>query len=347
MKAALFTGPAGSWPGNPMRVEEVPDPCPGPGEALVKVAACGVCRTDLEYLHEGTRPMKPFPIILGHEVSGTVAGLGEGVEGLAPGQRVVAAFTFPCGTCPWCRGGRENICPRAGILGASRDGGFAQYVAVPAQALFPLPPSLPLEESCVLTDAVATSYHALVDVAGARPGDVVAIYGASGGLGLAAVQLASALGCRVIAIGRQPWKLERARELGAELALSTEETGEIDREVNRLTGGGADISLDTSGVPALMTLACQATRPGGRIVIVGFTLKRMEVPTNRLVWLEHAILGSRTYRLQDLARVIRLAERGMVDPAKLVSHRFPLEGVNQAYGKLAEGQLFRGIVVPW
>ena len=329
-----------------MKVTEVPDPQAVPGEVLVKVAACGVCRTDLEYLKEGMRPMKPYPLIFGHEVSGTVAALGEGVKGPAVGQRVVVAFTLPCGQCRMCQDGRENACSRAQIVGASRDGGFAQYVAVPVSTLHALPPSLPLEESCVLTDAVATAYHALVEVAGARPGDTLAIFGATGGLGLAAVQIASALGCWVIAVGRQPHKLERARELGAAVTLSTLEVKEIDREVNRLTQGGVDISLETSGVPALMTMACQATRPGGKIVIAGFTLKRFEVPTNRLMWLEQAVLGSRTYRPRDLGRVISMAERGMVDPKKLVSHRFPLAEINEAYLKLEEGQLARGIVIP-
>src|SRR3972149_9326921 len=112
MKAPVFTGPSGSWPGNPMRVTEVPDPRPGPGEALVKVAACGVCRTDLEYLKEGMGPMKPYPLIFGHEVSGTVAGLGEGVKGPAVGQRVVVAFPLPCGQRP--------VCPAGPVLALSR-----------------------------------------------------------------------------------------------------------------------------------------------------------------------------------------------------------------------------------
>jgi Zn-dependent alcohol dehydrogenase len=185
-----------------------------------------------------------------------------------------------------------------------------------------------------------------VNVAQVKPGDVVAIYGASGGLGLSALQIATALGARVIAIGRQRWKLERARELGAAEVLSTQEVKEVDREVRRLTLGGADVSLDLTGRPEMVVAACRSTRPGGKIVVVSFTFEKVEVAINRLMWLELTLVGSRAYRPVDLRRVVGMVERGMVRLDKLVSHRFSLDEVNEAYSMLDEGKVLRAIVVP-
>lgn len=346
MKAALFYGPPGSWPDSPLKLEEVPIPRPGPGEVLLRVAACGMCRTDLDYLHGGMKPLKDFPVILGHEPSGVVETVGEGVEGFHKGDRVLVSYTITCGQCPPCRSGRENLCLNSGIVGSSRDGAFAEYMTIPAKNLCPLPQGLPLEESAIITDAVATNYHALVEVAQVRPGDVVVVYGASGGLGLTAVQMATSLGATVVGVGRKRWKLEKAREMGAVAVVSTEEVAKVEDEINRITGGGADISVDTSGIGSLVETAIKSTRPGGKIVIVGFSLERVSFRINRLVWLEHAILGCRTYRPIDLRRAVMAAEKGMVDVTRLVSHRFRLKEINQAYQMLLQGDLLRGLIIP-
>ncbi len=253
MKAAIFYGPGGSWPQRPMAIEEVPRPTPGPSEVLIKVAACGLCRTDLEYLKgEGPIP-KPPPIILGHEPSGIVAEVGAEVSGIELGQRVVGT-PAPCLSCDLCRTGHENLCPNMAMVGADRDGAFAEYVVSPAVGVYPLPDSLPLEESSIITDAVGASYHAIHDIANVRPGDTVAIYGASGGLGLICVQFAFAIGATVIGIGRKKWKLERAKELGASEVISIEEVDQVDRAIRRMTGGGADISVDATGVPHIIVM---------------------------------------------------------------------------------------------
>ncbi|MBI4336656.1 MAG: zinc-binding dehydrogenase [Chloroflexi bacterium] len=346
MKAAVFQGPPGSWPAKPLVVQEVPRPEPAPGEVLVRVAACGMCRTDLEYMKEGMRPPKAPPLVLGHEISGTVEKLGDGVEGVKEGEAVIVAFSLPCGRCAFCRGGTENLCERLEVVGASRDGGMAEYVAVPASAAIPLPPRAPLVESAVLTDSFGTSYHALVHLGAIQPGDVVAIYGASGGLGLSAVQIAKALGATVIAVGRQPWKLAKAKEMGADYLLSTLEHPQLEKEIRRLTGEGATLSLDASGAPEMIACACRSTRPGGKIVVMGYGVKTVSVPLHRLMWLQYSILGARTYRLVDLKRVLAMAEKGMINPAAVASHRFPLAEVNEAYRMLDEGKVLRGLVVP-
>lgn len=345
MRAAVFYGPSGSWPEKPMLVEEVAKPSPGPNEVLVKVAACGVCRTDLEYLKESPPPKAP-PIILGHEPSGVVAEIGSEVEDIKPGQKVLLTFSLPCGSCQFCRSGQENLCPQIVIVGASRDGAFAEYVVVPATAVYPLPEGLPLEESCIISDAVATSYHAINDIAGVRPGDTVAIFGASGGLGLICVQLASAIGATVIGVGRKRWKLEKAKELGAAEILSSDEVERVDQAIRRMSGGGTDISVDVTGIPAMVENAFKSTRPGGKVVVVGFSFDKIQLDINRLVWFELTVRGCRTYNPVDLPKILKLVESGVVDLGQTVSHRFKLEEINQAYQMLDRGELIRGIVIP-
>ncbi len=345
MKAALFYGAGTGHEQARMVLEDVPDPSPGPGEVLVRVAACGICRTDLEYLKgEGAPPR--LPIILGHEPSGTIAAIGPGVAGIEVGQRVLVATPIPCRACEYCRRGYENRCPSMTIVGATQDGAFAEYVVTPAVSIFPLPDGLPLEESAIITDAVATSYHALYNQAGLKPGDTIAIFGASGGLGLICVQFAAATGAKVIGVGRKMWKLEKAKEMGAAEIIGTADVPKVDSAIRKMTGGGVDIAVDATGVPSMIETAFRSTRPGGTTVVLGFGYQPFQVAINQLMWLEKTIVGSRNYRPSDMPRILDLVQRGVVDLEKVISHRFKLDEVNEAYEMLDRGEILRGIVTP-
>jgi 2-desacetyl-2-hydroxyethyl bacteriochlorophyllide A dehydrogenase len=346
MKAAVFYGPGGSWPEKPMSIEERPVPAIGPKEVLVRVAACGVCRTDLEYLTGKGATPKPPPIILGHEPSGIVDAVGAEVRSLKAGARVLIVASVPCMTCDNCRNGHENLCSNMVVIGADCDGAFAEYVVAPEQAVYILPDDLPLEDSAVITDAVAASYHAVYDVANVQQGDTVVIYGASGGLGLVCVQLAYALGARVIGVGRKIWKLDKAREMGASVVLSTDEVDRVSKEVRRITGTGADISIDVTGVPGMMEEAVKGTRPGGKVVELGFSFHKFELPINRLMWNELKVMGSKNYNGKDMPAILSLVQKGVVSLEKLVSHRFRLNDINEAYQMLDRGEVLRAIVVP-
>lgn len=346
MKAAVFHRAGATHEPARMVIEEVPTPRPGVGEVLVKVAACGVCRTDLEYLKGEGSPPKAPPIILGHEPSGTVAEIGPGVTGLEVGQRVLVATPIPCRNCEPCRNGHENRCLNMVIVGATRDGAFAEYVVSPAAGIFPLPDGLPLEESAIISDAVATSYHALYNQANLKPGDTIAIFGASGGLGLICVQFAAASGAIVIGVGRKKWKLAKAKELGAAEIISTEEVERVDSAIRRMTGGGVDIAIDATAVPAMIESAFRSTKPGGKLVVVGFGYQTFQLGINQLNWLERTVVGSRNYRTTDLPRVLRLVEKGIIDLSKVVSHRFKLDEINEAYLRLDKGEMLRGIIIP-
>ena len=175
MRAALFHGP-----GKPLTVEEVETPKVSPGEALVKVAACGVCATDLHYLH-GTPTFKKPPLILGHEVSGCIETVAPDVTGYRPGEPVLVPAVLSCGECLNCRRGRDNLCERMVMPGNHADGGFAEFIKVPARNLVRLPEGLPLQESAVISDAVSTPFHAVRNRGRGQGGDRVAIFGCGGG----------------------------------------------------------------------------------------------------------------------------------------------------------------------
>jgi threonine dehydrogenase-like Zn-dependent dehydrogenase len=163
-------------------------------------------------------------------------------------------------------------------------------------------------------------------------------------LGLCSIQIAKALGAYVIAIGRQPWKLEKATEVGADEVLSTTTVENIAQEVTRISNGGVDISFDVSGVPGLIEAGIKSTKPTGKIVLLAFNFQKVQFNIGRLMWLEHSIMGSRNYRPLDVPRMVQLVQEGKVDLDKVISHRFPLEEINAAYELLDHGKMLRGVI---
>lgn len=341
MRAAVFRGPK-----LPLDLADVPKPSPAPGEVLVAVAACGLCRTDLHYLH-GTPTFRKPPLILGHEISGTVSALGAGVEGWREGERVLIPPVLSCGRCAYCLGGRGTLCASQVMLGNHRDGGFAEFVAVPASALFRLPEPIPLREGCIVSDAISTPYHAVVNRAEVRPGQWVAVFGC-GGVGLAAVRLAVIAGANVVAVDVVPRKLELARELGAAEAVNAKEVEDVPKALRQITGGGPDTALEVIGNPKTIAQAFAAVRWGGRVVVVGYTDAEVPVNMGRVMFREIEIRGSLGCGLQDFPAVIELVRTGKVPLSKLVTHTFPLEKVDEGLRLLESGEpgLVRAITVP-
>ncbi|RLF10930.1 MAG: zinc-binding dehydrogenase [Thermoprotei archaeon] len=338
MKAAVFYGP-----NQPLKVEEYPTPKVGPGEALVKVAACGVCHTDMHYL-KGVPTFKKPPMILGHEISGTVAEVGEGVTAVKPGDRVLIPAILPCGRCYYCRIGRENICLNLLMVGNHVDGGYAEYIKVPAKDLIPLPSEIPLQEGAIIADAITSPYAAVVRRAELKPGETVAVWGATGGLGLNVVQIASALGGKVIALGRREENLKLAKELGAWETINLKEDKEPVRTVRRLTGGGADVAFDVTGVPQVIEQAFESIKQGGRFIVVGYSDKPITINAGRIMFRELEIRGVMGCRPIDYYGAIELVRSGKI--RLLVSHKLPLEQINEAFKLLEEGKVTRAIVTP-
>ncbi len=314
MKAAVFHGPR-----QPLRVEEMPRPEPGAGELLVQVAACGICHTDLHYIDHGTPTFKPPPMILGHEIAGTVAELGAGPMERRVGDRVLLPAVLTCGACAACRSGRENICEHARMLGNDLDGGFAEYVLVPAKDVCVLPEGVPLVEGAIIADAVTTPYHAVVRRGRVAAGDRVVVIGC-GGIGLNIVQMAAAVGARVIAIDVSETKLELACTFGAERSINARSVERPDREVRRLTGGGADVAFEAIGRADTQETAFACLRTGGRLVLVGYSPDTLAVNAGRIMFREMEVMGSLGCRPVDYPRVIDMACRGAIRVAEMVTH---------------------------
>jgi S-(hydroxymethyl)glutathione dehydrogenase/alcohol dehydrogenase len=357
MKAAVLRAV-----GSPLALEEIPVPRPRSGEVLVKVAACGVCHSDL---HVAKGELKfPLPCVLGHEISGVVAGTGPGVAGLNEGDRVVCSFILPCGRCPSCARGRDDLCETFfsmnrlnGTLydGESRladaagrpiamysMGGLAEYAVVTASDVFPLPASLPLADACILGCAVMTAYGAVKHQAEVRPGDTVAVVGA-GGVGSNVVQIARLFGAAdVIAVDVRDDKLAEVAKLGATRGVNGSK-GDAVEQVLALTGGrGVDVAIEALGRPETVTSAFRMTREGGRTVVIGLAAGQAaaSIEVTRLVRRSIRLTGSYGCRVRtDLPEIVALAGRGLIDVSRAISRRFAFADCAEAYRALDRGEI--------
>ncbi len=340
MKAVVFHG---SEIG--LKVEDIPVPEIAADQILVKVAACGVCHTDLHYIEHGVPTFKKPPVVLGHEASGIVEKTGTEVTNIRDGQRVLIPAVLTCGYCTACRQGRENICSNMTMLGNHFDGAYAEYVAVPAKDVLDLPESLPLEESSIIADAISTPYHAVKNRARVQPGDTVVIFGC-GGVGINAVQLASAAGGYVIAVDINDRKLQWASEFGAAKTLNATKFERVSKEIKKLTGGGADIAMEVIGNPRTIEEAFDCVRVGGRLCVVGYTHEKISIVAGKIMFKEIEVVGSLGCRPVDYIPLIRMAEQGKIDVKKQVTHRFSLDDLDKAFDAMKEGVSLRSIVVP-
>ena len=341
MKAAVFYAAH-----EPLRLEDRPTPVPGPGEVLVKVAGCGVCHTDLHYLDHGTPTFKKPPMILGHEIAGTIAALGAGVVAFKEADRVLLPAVLACGHCVYCREGRENICENGLMLGNHIDGGFAEFVAVPAKDVLRLPDDVPLVEGSIIADAITTPYHAVVRRGRVTPGDWVVVFGC-GGVGLSLVQIAAGVGARVVAVDVRDDKLEIARRFGATATINFASNPKLDRAVRQITGGGgADMAFEAVGKAATQEAALNCLRTGGRLVLVGYSPETMALNAGRVMFRDLEVVGSLGCRPVDYPRAIEMVRQGRVRLADMVTHRFALDRIGEAFDTLRSGNAIRVVVTP-
>jgi S-(hydroxymethyl)glutathione dehydrogenase/alcohol dehydrogenase len=354
--------------GRSLAIERIPVPQPRRGEILVQVAACGVCHTDLHVL-KGEVAF-PLPAVLGHEISGTVAALGAEVTGPPVGTRVVGTFIMPCGECPACARGRDDLCgpffDLNRLRGALYDGetrlyrddgtplamysmgGLAEYAVVPETAIYALPESLPLEESAIIGCAAMTAYGAVTHAGETKAGDQVVIV-ATGGVGSMVVQVARAAGAsQVIAVDLGSEKLDAARRLGATDVVDAGAEDAVAR-VLALTGGGADVVFEVLGSERTFAQALAMVRDGGRLVAVGIAPAGVTAPVEitRLVRRSIHVVGSYGARVRgDMPAIIGLVESGAISPAASLTRRFPLAEAAAAYAALDRREIVgRAIVV--
>ena len=336
-------------PGKPLRVEEVPRPEPRSDEVVVSVRACGLCGTDLHLAVDGDLPVERTPITLGHEAAGIVAAVGRDVAGTKEGDRVALFPAASCGVCGFCLSGRESLCDTSKVYGMARDGALAELVAVPGRSVIPLPEGVPFDVGAVATDGVATPFHALRTRGALRAGESVGVFGC-GGLGTHAVLLARLMGAAaIVAVDVDERALERAKSLGADVALNPKED-DVPRAIRRRLGtSGLDLALELVGRQDTVELAVRCVGKGGRAVIVGVGTARPSLPPLvAFVGREQAILGSFGMDRADIEDVYSLVASGRLDLSRSISARYPLERADAALGHLArkEGGVVRVVVEP-
>jgi alcohol dehydrogenase, propanol-preferring len=338
-------------PGAPLRAAERPVPTPGPGEARVRIQACGVCGSDI-FLQDGgfflqrngTYGLNRFPIVPGHEGAGVIDAIGPGVNGLTVGQQVAILYIDPDPAGPWAARGLPNIDPNVSRMGVDVDGAFAEFVVRPAHTLIPTPHAVDPAALAVLTDAVATPYHALTRRGRLTPGETLVVLGV-GGLGSNAVQIGRHLGARVIAVSRGRKKLDLARSLGAHETLMADD--ELIERVRDVTGpDGPDVVIQCARSRAFDELAIALAGRAGRVLLVGASLEPFPVLATDLIWRELSILACARFTAAEIREVIDLYLAGAISVDHLLGSQRPLAEANEALADLRAGSVIRSVLVP-
>lgn len=333
--------------GKPLQLSEIERPSPGPGDVLVRIRAAGICHSDVHY-RAGTSGVGPLPQTLGHEVAGVVEEVGEAVAGLRPGDRVCLHYLLSCGQCHFCRTGHEQFCPEGKMIGKHVDGGFAEYIAVPARNAVRLPAEVSFEHGAVLMCSSSTSFHALRK-SRLQPGETAAVFGA-GGLGMSAIQLARTMGAlQVYAVDINDNKLALAESFGAVPVNARQ--GDPVETIRSLTGGrGVDVAIEVIGLRQTMEQAVRCLAVLGRAALAGISDEPFEIDSySDLLGREAEVIGCSDHTLHELEILVEYVRQGRLDLGHVVARSVPLEAgaINAAMDALEQfGGEVRTVVVP-
>jgi L-iditol 2-dehydrogenase len=331
-----------------LKVTNIPDPEPGLGEVLVRVAACGICGSDV-HGYDGSSGRRIPPIVMGHEAAGTIEALGDGVKGFTVGDRVTFDSTVYCGACNNCRRGDVNLCDNRQVLGVScgdycRAGAFAEYVAVPARILYRLPDTLSFAEAAML-EAVSVALHG-VALAEISAGTTALVLGA-GMIGLLTVQALRAAGCsRVFVADLDSTRLKLARDTGATAVLTSEK--DIIPEILQLTGGvGVDVAMEAVGRNETVNASIESVRKGGTVVLVGNISPEVTLPLQKVVTRQIRLQGS-CGSAGEYPQAIELLASGGIQVKPLITAMAPLEDGPRWFERLyaREPNLMKVILTP-
>src|SRR5437588_305436 len=331
-----------------LEIADLPVPTVGPGEVLVRVAACGICGSDV-HGYDGSSGRRIPPIVMGHEAAGRIAEVGSGVAGYRIGDRVTFDSTIYCGACEYCRRGEVNLCDNRQVLGVScgdyrRAGAFAEFVAVPSRIVYRLPDSLSFEEAAML-EAVSVAVHAvsLAEVSGKRTALVVG----AGMIGLLIVQALRAADCsRILVSDLDSSRLKLAEDVGAHVALSAK--SDVPAQVGKLTGGaGADVAIEAVGQTDSIKASIESIRKGGTVILVGNIAPEVTFPLQRVVTRQIRIQGS-CASAGEYPRAMELLATGAIQVKKLITAVAPLDEGPQWFDRLyaREPKLMKVVLTP-
>jgi threonine dehydrogenase-like Zn-dependent dehydrogenase len=316
---------------NAVALRELETPTPGAGEVRVRSVVAGVCRTDLDIATGALDPRwVRFPVIPGHEWSGVVDSVGDGVTAVQPGQRVVCEGNIGCMSCPRCRAGDTHLCQSYDAVGFTRGGGWGEFVVVPARILHPLPDHVSFA-AAALVEPGSCVVKAL-GRAGIQPAETVGVIGV-GTMGALAIRLARLHSpAAIVAYGIRDEELELARTLGADAVVNVAQA-DADRETRRAFGEHPDVVVETAGAGSAVELSTRLAREGGRIVLLGIAGRDEELtlPADRIALRDLSVLGSVGYTTAAWAQMVALLRERLVDVDPIVTHRFPLERFEDAF----------------
>lgn len=315
-------------------IREIPIPSPKRGEVLIRVKASGLCGTDL-HIQDGRLSTIKLPYVPGHETAGIVYELGEDVTGFETGDPVIVAIDILCNTCRFCTTGRGNLCTGLIRLGFERNGGHEEFMTAPAANLLKFDKKVPFEKAAVIPDAVACMYHAIKNRGQVRASDKICILGV-GGLGFQGIQIAKYFGAEIFCTSRNDKKLEIARQYGADHVINTAKENLIDAVRDLTAGEMCDAVFDNIGIDSSIQTGLDICRPGGRVVMVGYSEDRFHADFQSTAMKEKEIIGIRGSNRRDLVETIRLVEKGILDP--YIYRTYSLNDINQAMADLRSGK---------
>lgn len=340
MKAVLFYQHGGP---EVLQYADFPTPEPKAGEVLVRLRAAALNRMDV-MVRNGWPGLKlELPHINGADGAGEVVALGEGVSEFQVGDRVVINANLGCGKCDFCLAGQDNLCRNWHLLGETVRGTYAEYIALPARQLYKLPSDFDFHRAAAAALVYQTAWHSLITRGGLRAGETVLIVGAGGGVNTASLQIAKLAGAKVIVVGSNAWKLEKALELGADVVIDRSKEEDWSKAVFLATGKrGVDVVVDNVGTTFMQSL--RALRKGGRLLTVGNSGgPRFEID-NRYIFARHlSIIGSTMSPLRDFVEVMNLVVAGKLQP--VLDSTFPLREAAKAQERLWKGENFGKITL--
>jgi acryloyl-coenzyme A reductase len=316
------------------QVKEIEEEPLKENEVQIEQSETGICFRDILTM-EGFMPRLVLPIVPGHEISGTVRMVGSGVTKFKVGDRVASLIYVPCGTCEYCRSGRENLCRNKKTFGESMNGAYRKYINVPEISLVKVPARVTPEAAAISACVTGMVVQAMEVVGGLKAGQTVLITGAGGGVGSHAVQIAKALGATVVAETSSEWKREGIQKAGADFVVGGPD---FSKKVKEITGEGVDLVLETVGSPTF-TDAFRSLKFGGRMVVVGnVDVNPVSLPLGNLILKGNSIAGSVSSTKKSMVRALNLSNEGKITP--VVGKIFSLEEVDIAYKAMKNRELF-------
>ena len=330
-------------------LEEIPTPEPGPGEVVVRIRSCGFCATDYKAI-KGIRRNVSFPFIAGHEPAGMVAALGNNVQGFREGDEVICQPSGYCGTCAHCRVGNTHYCDRSFSTGGDgpddvRPGAFAEYMKTDANTLYHKPASIPFD-TAALTEPLSGAWKGVVQYSQVSVGEDVVVIGV-GGIGLLCLMVARAAGAgRLVAVDPSPYARKNAMALGATHAVDPAQ-GDPKQQVYEILPAGPDLVVEAAGPIQAVKLMTDLRRRGTRWNVFGITThETFELDGGLTHFLEGRMDASFGTTPLAMQKAIMLMERGLVDPGKIISHRFPLRDIHRAVEAMAQPERNKIILNP-